>query len=107
MGMGIMGMGMNSGMPMGMGMMNQQPQQQSMNASISFIQFQQQPQQQLGNNFMGQQQGGMNSGMEGMEEIDLEIKITVKTINFHVSNTNICINGCTALWNMIANGKAH
>ena len=32
------------------------------------------------------------------------IEAVVKVINTHISNVNVCENGCSALWNMTANG---
>ena len=33
------------------------------------------------------------------------IEAIVKAINTHINNSDVCENGCNALWNMTANGK--
>ena len=33
------------------------------------------------------------------------IEVIVKAINIHINNSDVCENGCNALWNMTANGK--
>ena len=36
------------------------------------------------------------------------IKAVVKAINTHIDNSDVCENGCWALWNMVLdNGKKH
>ena len=33
------------------------------------------------------------------------VEAVIRAINTHINNTDVCENGCSALWNIINNGK--